>query len=190
MLFGSGLALLLLEHSAQAAPATLTATLGKLAVSGIGATTAVTGGAPAKNFLVAWLLNPVRVAVMLLLGVVSLVWVRSMETNSPTAEGTPLVEGIETPVDPAPTWRGRAFCPMCALPFTNNRRTSEGIFIHTENGEEIIYDLQLPQPVPDFHQRFCGPSMRNREATSVNGKSEQRDGRRWLLPEKLEVAPK
>jgi hypothetical protein len=160
------------------------------AVSGVGAGAVMAAAkAPVWKTALAWLLHPATAAVALLLGVGALVFFQSHPAIPPPAvpASSPVVESLKQPVA---SWRGRAFCPRCALPFTNNRQTEQGIFIHTENGQDIVYDLRLPQPVPDFHQRFCSESMRSREAMSARGATETRDGLRWLFLEQLEVAPK
>lgn len=185
---GAGLALLLTANATQAAPATLTAALGKLAVSGIGGATATAGTSAWKPAL-AWLLHPAMMVAVVLIGAWAFLRVQSGKMPAPTAGPLPVATPAPV-VKPLAPWRGRAFCPMCALPFTHNRRPAQGIFIHTEAGKDIIYDLQLPQPVPDFHQRYCGPSMKDREAASARGKTEERDGRNWLVADWLEIAAK
>lgn len=178
MLCGAGFALLLTANSAQAVPPTLTEALGKLAVSGIGSATTDAITAPAWKTALAWTLRPTALLVLLLTAFTLVIF--QSRTAAPLGPTSP----------PPASWRGRAFCPTCALLFTENRQPQQGIFIHNEGGRDVIYDLQLPQPVPDFHQRICSESMNNREAIAITGKSEKRENLSWLLLENLEVAPK
>ena len=55
----------------------------------------------------------------------------------------------------------------------------------------MIYDLALPAVVPDFHQRYCGPSLKGKEAITASGTPETlSDTLRRLRAETLELSPK
>ncbi len=77
---------------------------------------------------------------------------------------------------------------MCAMEHTAGRQPEHGIFIHAEDGKDVVYDLKLPRAVTDFHVRYCGPSMGDKVAVHVRGTVDTRDGRRMLALGTLERA--
>ena len=154
-LCGAGLAVLLTANAAQAAPATLAAALGKLAMSGIGAsaTTTAAGSASVGKATLAWLLHPATVPVVLLLGAGAFEWMQSGETPAaPVAKALPAIEPAPMPaVKPAPQqWDGKILCQSCCAPLTQTRF---GILLRDENGQQVIYHLR--GAVPRLHETYC-----------------------------------
>jgi RNA polymerase sigma factor (sigma-70 family) len=199
VLVGASLALLLAAHATMAPPPALIASLGKLAVSGVGANPARNVAATRKN---GWttMSRGWRLAVI---GAVSVAAGVLVFVLAPRPKPAPAVAPLGAAVPPTsvaprpdasnPTapgqthdWNGRAFCPMCAPPFIGGREPVYGIFIHAENGNDVVYDLRLPEAVADFHPRFCVPSMQDNTAVHIRGTVEMREGRRTLVAAALE----
>lgn len=167
VLAGAALALLLAERVQASAPAQLLASLGKIGLAGVGAKLAAQKTLAWASL---WKLGG-GVAVAVLAAGAYFFFVRAGAPFSDTAQD----------------WNGRAFCPVCALPATKGRTPEQGIFIHKENGRDTIYDLEVAEPVADFHQRYCLPSMEDAEAVHVHGVVAQRAGRSTLVVARLEL---
>jgi hypothetical protein len=175
---GAGLVGLLAANAAGAAPPPVVAALGKLAASGVGAGAA----AAAARGPLARLARPGAAVAAAVLAVGAL-YVTAPRPADPPAEEAP-------PAWPAGPVRGKAFCPVCAAPLLQGRRPAEGIFIHRDGDADVVYDLRLPGPVPDFHKRFCDASRKSPEAVEAEGTTETRDGRRVFAATRLDLAPK
>ena len=190
VLVGGTLALTLTAHAAIAPPAAVTAVLGKLALSGVGAHVAAPAAAGPLPFASAarhW--RTVMTVAGLGAGAVLLFLAIARERKGETPpKGAPLPAPVEW-APPIQEWSGRAFCPECALPHTAGRRPEQGIFIRTEGGRDVVRDLFMPEPPADFHVRFCGPSMGATDAVRLRGSEETRDGAVRLRAEKLEITP-
>lgn len=196
---GAGLGLALAAHATVVPSAELMASLGKLAVSGVGAGVAAKTAGGAMAWITAWW-RPVLLAVVgIAAGVAAYILfpvtgarmaVVSAEAVPPRSESVrPAPAGQKSPGQPGEQdWLGRAFCPMCAMEHTAGRQPEHGIFIHAEDGKDVVYDLKLPRAVTDFHARYCGPSMGDKVAVHVKGTVETRDGRRTLALGTLERA--
>lgn len=180
---GGALALVLASHAGTPAPAGLVASLGKIAVSGVaGAVARDAGTGPS----VWWRARRVTTVGTIVALAVAGGWYfsRGRAGDERTSKGAANAGGPITPE--LQTWQGRAFCPECAPPRIDGRVPAHGIFVHVENGREVIYDLTLPQPVPDFHARLCLPSMSDVHAVQLRGTPGMRDGRLALTVAMLE----
>lgn len=162
---GATLALLLAERIEASAPAPLLASLGKIGLAGVGAKLAAE-----KTVVWASLWK----------------WGGGLAVAA-LAVGAYVFFGGPGNSGPAQHWDGRAFCPVCALPATKGRTPEHGIFIHKENGRDTIYDLELAEPVAEFHRRYCLPSMDDAEAVHVDGVVAQREGRPTLVVARLQL---
>lgn len=193
---GVGLGLLLAGHAQVAPSAALVASLGKIGVAGVGAGAA---SLATTGWWAAWGKTVVVVAVSGALAVGAGIFWFGRKGDEPVGgqAGAVPVKAPPAPAKPAPQpevpsverdWIGRAFCPMCAMEHTGGRRPDHGIFVHAEQRRDVIYDLKLPQPIADFHARFCGVSMMNREAIHVHGTVGQADNRPLLTVAQLERA--
>lgn len=162
---GAALALVLAERIDASAPAPLAASLGKIGLAGVGAKLAAE---TTLKWASIWrLLGGLGVAAL--------------------AIGAYIFLGTPAAPSSAHDWNGRAFCPVCALPATKGRAPEQGIFIHKENGRDTIYDLELAEPVAEFHRRYCVPSMDDAEAVHVHGVVAQREGRPTLVATRLRL---
>ncbi len=159
------LATLFVQHIEVTAPAPVLASLGKIGLAGLGAKLST-----AKAVAWRWLWRP-------LAGIaVALAAVGAVYFFTPSrGEGE------------ARDWKGRAFCPVCALPATKGHAPEQGIFIHTEDGRDVIYDLELPRPVAEFHRQYCLPSMNDAEAVQLRGVVAQRAGRPTLVATRMNL---
>lgn len=181
---GASLIVILAAQVPVAPPAALVASLGKLAVSGVGA------GVAAKTAAVGsvWAWQIVAGVLIVAVGVAGWVWSRPSRpsegkmiapaSDTTKSEATPAASPADHPEER--DWIGRAFCPICALDHTAGRKTEYGIFLHEEGGQTVVYDLQAAEAVKDFHARFCGPSMADKAAVRVHGTSGSLNGRRTL----------
>lgn len=147
---GAALALALSAHAVVAPPPALTASLGKVAVAGVGTAPA------APRFHVAWRWV---LLVALIVGVSATALLRR-ERHHPSVA--------------AEHWHGRAFCAG------DHRQgaSAHGVFVHQEQGGDVTYDLHLDEPAEDFHAQYCVPSMNDANAVLVEGRVITRDGRR------------
>jgi RNA polymerase sigma factor (sigma-70 family) len=166
VLCGVALASVLMANSAQGVPATLVSSLTKVAISGIGTIKPV-GAVPAWQAVLVFFMRPVVLFTLLVCG--GVLWFGGLSQDVTPDRIPP----VQTAPSVKPTWRGRAFCPTCALLYTQQRRTPQGIFIHSESGKDVIYDLELRAPMSDFHPRYCGPSMKSKDAITVTGRAEK-----------------
>lgn len=185
---GAALGVLVAAQAATPPPATLAVSLGKLAVSGVGGADAAAGmspatAAPARGGLA-------RLVPGLLVGAIAVMvlgaWILRRPPALPDGRPAPLAVTEAGGAGQVHDWQGRAFCPDCALPLTAGRAPEHGIFIRTENGREVVYDLSLSQPYPDFHARLCVPSMDDVHAVRVRGDVQTRNGRPTLVATALQ----
>lgn len=180
---GGALAVILATHAVTPAPAALVTSLGKLAVSGVGGSAADTPAAgPRTGRGLAGRWRYIAASAIGLIVITSWLFRQAGATNvdSGAAVVTP------DPSAPVQDWNGRAFCPMCAAPMTAGREPTHGIFVHVEGEREVIYDLALTEPIPDFHARLCVPSMDDVHAVHVRGRVHTRDGRLALAASVVE----
>ncbi len=188
LIAGAALATVVAAQAVTPAPATLVGSLGKLAVSGVGGADSAAGAEVVKagsaRGMFAQLGKPlVVVAIAALVVITWMLWRAPVRSGSQSA---PLAATGAGAANQAQDWQGRAFCPMCAAPMTAGRTPEHGIFIRTENGREVVYDLSLSQPYPNFHARLCVPSMDDVHAVRVQGAVQTRNGRLTLVATALQ----
>jgi len=192
---GVALGLLIAGHAKVAPPAALVASLGKIAVAGVGSGVTAKSGLMASSWFAPWW-RTVAVVSAVAAGAVYLWSSReggAAVTPSGAAQGTaPRTPQVNPPPPSEPgverDWVGRAFCPMCAMEHTAGRQPEHGIFVHAEQGQDVVYDLKMAQTVADFHVRYCVPSMQDRTAVHVRGVVERQGDRRVLALGTLERA--
>ncbi|MCX6952196.1 MAG: sigma-70 family RNA polymerase sigma factor [Verrucomicrobia bacterium] len=195
---GLALGLLIAGHGNVAPPAALVASLGKIAVAGVGSGVTAKSALMASRWLAMWWRTVALVAVVSVVAAGTVFLWSSREggaavTPSGAAQGTaPRTPQVNPPPPSEPgverDWVGRAFCPMCAMEHTAGRQPEHGIFVHAEQGQDVVYDLKMAQTVADFHVRYCVPSMQDRTAVHVRGVVERQGDRRVLALGTLERA--
>lgn len=185
---GAAFATVVAAQAATPAPATLVVSLGKLAMSGVGGADAAAVTPVVKTVASPrrWARRGTPLVVGAIAAIVVGMWMLLRAPDRPDVQPSPLAATGGGAGDQARDWQGRAFCPMCAAPVTAGRTPEHGIFIRTENGREVVYDLSLSQPYPDFHARLCVPSMDDVHAVRVRGAVQTRNGRLTLVATALQ----